>query len=71
MPTGGIWDHDTLADILQVVENFDQYESAVWKHHRRITDIDKTAITAMQLQKYSIPMEIINKWVENKHNLRS
>lgn len=71
MPTGGIWDNDKLENILQVVETFDRYETAIWKHHRRITDYNKTMITAMQLQKYNIPSEIIVKWVENKHNLRS
>ena len=71
MPTGGIWDQDTLEDTLNVVENFSRYNPAVWKHHRRITDYSKTMITAMQLQKYDIPVDIINKWVESKHNLRS
>jgi len=71
MPSGGIWDTDTIQNVLQVVENFDRYKSAVWKHHRRITSMDKTAITAMQLQKYNIPLEIITKWIESKHYLRS
>jgi hypothetical protein len=69
MPSGGIWDNDSFNDILQVVENFDIYKSAVWKHHRRITDKDKTSITAMQLQKYHIPIDIIVKWVNDKHNI--
>jgi len=69
MPVGGIWDNDSFNNILQVVENFDVYKSAVWKHHRRIVDKDKTAITAMQLQKYHIPIDIIVNWVNYKHNI--
>jgi hypothetical protein len=69
MPTGGIWDNDSFSDTLQVVENFDIYKSAIWKHHRRIVDKDKTAITAIQLQKYHIPIDIIVNWVNYKHNI--
>lgn len=69
MPTGGIWDNDTWENVLLVVENFDKHPTAVWKHHRRITDFSKTIVTVMQLQKYSIPIEIISKWIKNKHNM--
>lgn len=71
MPTGGIWDNDNLEETLQVISNFDRYDSAVWKHHRRITDYSKTMITVVQLQKYNIPNKNIVKWVNDKHNLRS
>lgn len=70
MHIGGLWDGETTEQRLRNAENFDYYDSTVvWKHHRRITDIGSTVITALQLQKYGVPAEIIAKWSENKHNM--
>lgn len=70
MPMGGVWDSESTEQRLQNAKNFDRFDSTVvWKHHRRINDIGGTVVTALQLQKYGVPANIIAKWAENKHNI--
>lgn len=72
MPIGGMWDNNTQKESMIHVENFNRTPQTVfWKHHRRLIDPMYTSITAMQLQNYNIPMDIISQWVDEKYKLGS
>ena len=65
-------DNNTQKESMIHVENFNRTPQTVfWKHHRRLIDPMYTSITAMQLQNYNIPMDIISQWVDEKYKLGS
>ena len=64
MPIGGCWKHQTVEDIQQQADMFDQYpDRKVWKHHRTVTDLRKINITATVLKSHEISDTAINTWI--------
>jgi hypothetical protein len=64
MPIGGCWKHQTVEEIQQQADMFDQYpDRKVWKHHRTVTDLRKINITATVLKSHDISDTAINTWI--------
>jgi len=64
MPVGGCWKHQTVDEIQQQADMFDQYpDRKIWKHHRTVTDSEKINITATVLKSHGIPTTVVDAWI--------
>jgi hypothetical protein len=65
MPIGGCWKHQTVDEIQQQADMFDQYpDRKIWKHHRTVTDFEKINITAIVLKSHGISTTVVDTWID-------
>jgi hypothetical protein len=70
MPFEYVYSLSSIENDIQSISSFINFDfKRIWKHHRNSSHPTKTVITASILQKFDIPIDIILRWVNKKHNI--